>query len=301
VRIGTRGSALALVQARDVAQRLEQLGATVEIVAIRTEGDRLAQAALAEFGGKGLFVREIEAALLARRIDLAIHSLKDLPAKVPADLSLTAFLERADPRDLFITEAGVSLDDFPSGAVVGTSSLRRRIQLLHGRPDVLVQPIRGNVDTRLKKLRAGEYAGLIMARAGVARLGLLTPHMAILPESAFLPAPGQGIIAVEIRRDDGELAEFVSRIDHRDTHREAEAERSFMARLGANCHSVVAGLARAQGESISMTGWVSSSAGHTPLVASASGAIDASALGIQVADDLLRRGAGALLAVDASS
>jgi len=159
---------------------------------------------------------------------------------------------------------------------------------------VRVEPIRGNVDTRLKKLRAGEYGGLIMARAGIARLGLLTPQMIVLPETAFLPAPGQGIIAVEIRRGDERLAEILSRIDHGDTRREAEAERSFMARLGASCHSVVAGLARVRAASISMTGWVSSATGHAPLIASASGT-DPSSIGVQVADDLLGRGAAALL------
>src|SRR5262249_24612868 len=149
----------------------------------------------------------------------AVHSLKDLPAKLPDDLCLAAFLERADPRDVFITETGVSLEDFPPGAVVGTSSLRRRVQLLHQRPDVRIAPIRGNVDTRLKKLSAGDYAGLIMARAGVARLGLLAPHMAVLPESAFLPAPGQGIITVEIRRHDERVAELLSHVDHPAMHR----------------------------------------------------------------------------------
>jgi len=273
----------------------------VEIVSIRTEGDRLAQAALSEFGGKGLFVAEIEQALLAQRIDLAVHSLKDLPARLPDDVCLAAFLERADPHDVFIGRAGEGLDDLPAGAVVGTSSLRRRVQLSSRRPDLRFAPIRGNVDTRLRKLRDGEYDGLIMARAGLARLGLLSPDMAPLPEGAFLPPPGQGIIAVEIRRGDDPLARSLERIDHRDTHREAQAERSFLARLGADCHSVVAGLARAHGDSISMTAWVSSVSGHTALTGSASGTDDPSSVGARLADDLLGRGAAALLRGDDST
>src|SRR5262245_57160213 len=196
IRVGTRGSALALAQAGLVRAGL---GADAEIVPMRTEGDRLADATLAAVGGKGLFVREIEEALLRGQIDVAVHSLKDLPAEPPAGLALVAFLPREDARDVLVALRSVTLDDLPPGAVIGTSSPRRRGLGLAAGPDLGVEPIRGNVDTRLRKLAAGGFEAVLLAAAGLRRLGLAPAHCAPLDPERFVPAVGQGIIAVEAR------------------------------------------------------------------------------------------------------
>src|SRR5262249_27696136 len=176
LRLGTRGSRLALAQADEVAAAPETRGVEVETVPIRTSGDRLAQVALADFGGKALFVKEIEEALLDGQVDVAVHSLKDVPGELPAGLCLAAFPRREDPRDVLVTRGGEALRDLPTGATVGTSSLRRRVQLLASRPDLRIEPIRGNVDTRLAKLESGAYDAIVLARAGLSRLGLKVAH-----------------------------------------------------------------------------------------------------------------------------
>ena len=302
VRIGTRGSRLALVQAESVAAGLRAHGAAVEIVPIRTSGDQLAQVALADFGGKALFIKEVEDALRAGHVDAAVHSLKDMPAALPAELTLAAFPPREDPADVLVTRDGRGLGDLPAGARVGTSSLRRRVLLLRMRPDLHDEPIRGNVDTRLQKLADGRYDAIVLARAGLLRLGIDPPEAVRLPVEEFLPAAGQGILGVEARAGEGRLLELLATLDHTETRIQAEAERAFLHRLGAGCHTPVAGFARLDGPALSMAGLVASVDGATVLTAAVSGAPSAArALGEKLADELLARGAGALLVVDGSS
>ncbi len=296
VRLGTRGSRLALVQSEEVAGALRARGAEVEVVVIRTSGDRLAQVALADFGGKALFVKEIEEALLAGQVDVGVHSLKDLPSDLPPGLALGAFPVREDPRDVLLTRAGGGWEALPPGAVVGTSSPRRRAMVLARRPDLRAEPIRGNVETRLEKLRGGACDALVMAAAGLKRLGLSPPHRTPLDPAEFVPAVGQGVLAVEARQADRELLELLRAVDDTRTRLAAVAERAFLARLGAGCHTAVAGHARPEGEALVLTGVVASPDGSTVLRASASGpATTGRRLGVTVAEELLAKGAEALL------
>ena len=296
LRLGTRGSRLALAQAGQIADALRARGEEIEIVIIRTSGDRLAEVALADFGGKALFVREIEEALLDGRVDAGVHSLKDMPAELPSGLSLPVFPAREDPRDVLLTRTGGGLDDLPRGARIATSSLRRRALLLARRPDLSVEPIRGNVDTRLRKLEEGLCDGLIMARAGLERLGLKPEHAHPLAVEEFLPAVGQGILAVETRTADARVADALKAVDHAGTRTQALAERAFIRRLGAGCHTPVGGHARLVGGALAIAGLVASADGATMLTGEVSGpAAEAEALGERLADDLLGRGARRLL------
>jgi hydroxymethylbilane synthase len=296
LRVGTRGSRLALAQTQSVADALEALGVDVEIIVVRTSGDRLAQAALADFGGKALFVKEIEEALLDGRADVGVHSLKDMPAALPTGLCLAAFPPREDPRDSLVTRAGGGLLDLPPRAAVGTSSLRRRVLLLSRRPDLRVEPIRGNVETRLAKLESGACDALVLAKAGLDRLGLTPTHASPLAADEFVPAAGQGILGVEVREEDREARDLVGRLDDRRARTEALAERAFLLGLGATCHTSVAGHARLDGDALHLTGLVASLDGATVLDSSIVGlASSAEGLGRKLADELLARGARRLL------
>ena len=301
IRLGTRGSTLALVQARIVADALGG-DAAVEIVPMRTEGDRLAEARLAAVGGKGLFVREIEEALLRGEIDLAVHSLKDLPAEPPAGLVLAAFPPREDPRDVLVTKAPATLDTLPAGARVGTSSPRRRALLLAARPDLAVEPIRGNVDTRLRKLAEGDWGAIVLAAAGLSRLGLQPTHAVALEPDVFVPAVGQGIIAVEARADDRATLAALARTDDPATRVCALAERAYLARLGASCHTPMAAHARLDGATLRMVALVAGEDGRRVLRAAATApAADAERLGLELADTLLAQGAAELAALNPPS
>ncbi len=301
LRLGTRGSRLAVAQSGQVADALRARGAEIEMVVIRTSGDRLADVALADFGGKALFVREIEEALLDGRVDAGVHSLKDMPAVLPDGLRLAAYPPREDPRDVLLTRSGGGLDELPRGARVATSSLRRRALLLTRRPDLSIEPIRGNVDTRLRKLDEGLCDGLVMARAGLERLGLKPKHAQPLPVEEFLPAVGQGILGLEARTADGEVLEALRGVDHAGTRMQALAERAFLRRLGAGCHTPVAGHARIDGDAISIAGLVASLDGATVLSGEVSGpGSQAEELGERLAAELLARGARALLDAGAS-
>jgi hydroxymethylbilane synthase len=296
VRLGTRGSRLALIQCEQVAAGLRAHGARAEIVVIRTSGDRLAQVALADFGGKALFVKEIEEALLAGQVDVGVHSLKDMPAALPAGLTLAAFPAREDPADVLLTRGPGGWDGLPRGARVGTSSLRRRALVLARRPDLRPEPIRGNVETRIEKLRAGACDATILAAAGLRRLGLDPPHSTPLPVDEFVPAVGQGILAVEAREADREVLELLGRLDDTRSRSEALAERALLDGLGADCHTPVAGHARHDGAALTLTGVVASLDGATVLRWQASGEPrEAGRLGRAVAEELLARGAKALL------
>jgi hydroxymethylbilane synthase len=297
LRFGTRGSRLAVAQSNQVADALRARGLEVELVTIRTSGDRLADVALADFGGKALFVKEIEEALLDGRVDAGVHSLKDMPAVLPEGLCLAAFPPREDPRDVLLMRAGGGgLDDLPRGARVATSSLRRRALLLARRPDLRVEPIRGNVDTRLRKLDEGFYDAMVMARAGLDRLGLKPEHSHLLSSQELLPAVGQGILGVEVRAADQPVLEALSSLDDVAARAEALAERAFLRRLGAGCHTPVAGLARLTGTTVEMDGLVSSLDGRTVIRGRAGGPANrAEAVGESLAEDLLSRGARAIL------
>jgi hydroxymethylbilane synthase len=297
VRIGTRGSRLALAQSELMAETLRDLGAEVKLIPIGTSGDRLAQVALADFGGKAMFVKEIEEALLAGEVDLGVHSLKDMPAALPAGLCLGAVPRRDDPADVLVTAHGGTLADLPRGAVVGSSSLRRRALLLARRPDLRIEPIRGNVDTRLRKLEEGQYDALVVAAAGLNRLGLAPAHAVRLSPEEFLPAVGQGILGLEARHADRELLELLDRLNDTESRAEAEAERAFLLGLGADCHTPVAGWARPDGDgSLALRGLVASLDGRTVVEGSATGPMAAAAaIGRGLAGDLLARGAAAIL------
>ena len=253
IRLGTRGSALALAQARSVAAAM--IGVEVEVVPMRTEGDRLADARLAVVGGKGLFVRDIEEALLRGDIDLAAHSLKDLPAEPPAGLVLAAFPPREDARDVLVARRPFTLATLPEGARVGTSSPRRRALLLAERPDLRVGPIRGNVDTRLRKLSAGEADVIVLAAAGLARLGRLDEAGGRLDGELFVPAAGQGVIAIQARVPSPAADAAVASVNHAATMACLQAERAAVRALGASCHAPVGVSARLVAESLQIRGF----------------------------------------------
>jgi hydroxymethylbilane synthase len=247
IRIGTRGSPLALVQAHEVRDRLAAAHGAgrleVEVCVIRTSGDRIQDRPLAEVGGKGLFTKEIEEALLAGEIDLAVHSMKDMPTVLPAGLAISCYLPRADVRDAFISTKAASLAELPAGAMVGTSSLRRQAQVLRLRPDLRVAPLRGNVETRLRKLAEGAADATLLAYAGLARLGMEERITAAVPAEEMLPAVAQGAIGVEIRADDEATAQLLAPINHQATALAVAVERAFLAKLDGSCRTPIAGLA----------------------------------------------------------
>jgi hydroxymethylbilane synthase len=260
LRIGSRGSPLALVQAREVLRRLSAAcgvpAEQIEIKVIRTTGDAILDRPLSEAGGKGLFTKEIEEALLAGAIDLAVHSSKDMPTVLPPGLGLSAFLPREDARDAFIGRDAKTLQDLPMRAVVGTASLRRQALVKRLRPDLRIVPLRGNVETRLRKLDAGDADATILAVAGLKRLGLLSAATAILEIEDFLPAVGQGAIGIETRADDEETRALVDKINDADTASALAAERAFLAELDGSCRTPIGGHARVTGEVVRFRGMI---------------------------------------------
>jgi hydroxymethylbilane synthase len=258
LRIGTRGSPLAMVQARTVRARLAAVMGvaeeTIELVIIRTTGDVIQDRPLADAGGKGLFTKEIEEALLDGRIDLAVHSAKDVPTISQPGLMLAACLEREDPRDVFISRKAASFADLPQGATLGTTSPRRQAIAKQIRPDLRIVPLRGNVATRLAKLDAGEMDATILALAGMKRLGLEAHATHIMPVHEFLPAAGQGAIAMETRESDLRTRELLKRIDHADTFTALACERAFLAVLDGSCKTPIGGYAEISGDTIHLRG-----------------------------------------------
>lgn len=298
LRIGTRGSQLALWQARWVQQSiLEQWpGTTVELVIVKTQGDKILDVPLAQVGGKGLFVKEIEEALLDGRIDLAVHSMKDMPAALPEGLHIAAVPLRENPLDALISLRHASLEDLPQGARVGTSSLRRGAQLLHRRPDLTIVALRGNVDTRLKKLETTELDAIVLAAAGLTRLGLADRITAHIAPDIMLPAVGQGALCIEARNNDGSTKQLLAALDHRPTHVAITAERAFLHRLEGGCQIPLAGHATLENDQLQLTGLVAELDGSRMVHATNRGAPDqAAALGRQLAETLLHRGAGEIL------
>jgi hydroxymethylbilane synthase len=296
IRIGARGSALSLTQTELVASALRE-GAEVEVVPIRTTGDRLSRLEAA-MTGKDLFTREIDEALLAGRIDVGVHSLKDLPSRLPDRLTLAAVPPREDPSDVLVSRQRKTLASLPPGARVGTSSSRRRAQLLAARPDAEVLEARGNIDTRIRRLDEERWDAIVLARAGLARLGRLDEVAEVLPFSTMLPAIGQGALAIVAREDDSAVRDRVSRLDDLVSHREVRAERALLDLLEAGCRAPVAGLARVEGGRLRLAGAVFAPDGSRTLREEAEGpAEDAERLGRVVAERLLARGAASLIAL----
>jgi hydroxymethylbilane synthase len=298
LRIGTRGSKLALAQSAWVKARIESEHPRirVELVKIKTKGDRILGLPLSKVGGKGLFVKEIEDALLKGAVDLAVHSMKDVPAELPEDLEISVFPKREDPRDAFVSVRHKAIDQLPKGATVGTSSLRRAAQLLHLRPDLRVISMRGNVDTRLRKLDSGEVQAVILAAAGLRRLGLSRRISRLLPPSRFLPAVGQGMLGVELRRKDRQVKSLLKFLNDEETEKTAGAERAFLKRLGGGCQVPVAGFAKLKVNTLHLEGMVAELDGSLILRKKMRGSDQKpEKLGRALAEDLLSSGADRIL------
>ena len=297
--VGTRGSTLALWQTQHVVERLRAAapGLEVQIQTIQTRGDQVRDRALSQVGGKGLFVKEIENALLSGHIDLAVHSLKDMPTTQPEGLSLGAILKRADPRDALVARSDQgTLSSLPAGARIGTSSLRRRAQLLAARSDLQVHDLRGNVDTRLRKLREGQYDAIVLAAAGLERLGYADAISEVLPISLMLPAVGQGALCVEVRSDDDATADLISSLDQPPTRQSTEAERAFLRRLEGGCQVPIGAFALVEDGHLSLRGLIAALDGSHMVRDEIRGpAADASEVGMELAERLLAAGGLAIL------
>ncbi|MGQ0385169.1 MAG: hydroxymethylbilane synthase [Gammaproteobacteria bacterium] len=299
IRIATRRSRLALWQAEHVGARLAAAhpGLAVSLVPLVTEGDRIQDRSLAAVGGKGLFIKELENALIEGAADVAVHSMKDVPADMPAGLGIGAVLERADPRDAFVSNAHARMADLPRGARVGTSSLRRQCQLRRSRPDIAVVVLRGNVETRLRKLDDGEFEATVLAMAGLERLGLAARVRERLSPRQMLPAVGQGVIGIECRVADARIRELLVPLEHAPTRLRLVAERAFSGRLGGSCQSPIAAYAELDGDSIALRGLVGAPDGTRVYEDRIAGpARDGASLGIRLAVRMMEAGAAALLA-----
>ena len=298
LKIATRQSPLALWQAEHIRARLEALHTDlkVELVTFVTQGDKILDTPLAKIGGKGLFVKELEAALLDGRADLAVHSMKDVPMALPEGLNLAVICEREDPLDAFVSNTYNHFDELPQGAKVGTSSLRRKCQILKQRPDLEIIDLRGNVGTRLSKLDAGNYDAIILASAGLKRLGLAERIRHTIQPEFSLPAVGQGALGLECRTDDQAVLDFIQPLMHSETNACVRAERAFNAYLEGGCQVPIAGYAVLQNGQIHLEGRVGSVDGKTLLKAQQIGASEqAEQLGVALAQELLAQGAGDIL------
>jgi hydroxymethylbilane synthase len=299
ITIATRGSPLALWQAEHVAARLEALhaGLKVSLLTMKTRGDKFLDAPLAKVGGKGLLVKELEVGLLEGRADIAVHSLKDVPVAFPEGLELALVMEREDPRDAFVSNRYDSLASMPAGTLVGTSSLRRQTQVRERYPELRVDWLRGNVNTRLGKLDDGQYDAIILAASGLQRLGFdQRIKVAIAPEEC-LPAIGQGVLGIEIRTDDNEVRELIAPLAHAETTLRVRAERAFNQTLNGGCQVPIAGYAVLEGDQIYLRGLVGKPDGSEVLRAEIRGSSDqAHELGVDLAQQLLARGADRILA-----
>ena len=294
LRIGSRGSQLALWQANYIADQLRESGHEVEIQIIHTTGDKITDVALAKVGAKGMFTKEIEEALAAKQIDLAVHSLKDLPTELTEQFEIAAIPAREDPRDALCSAKYFDIKELPRNARVGTSSLRREAQLRAMRPDLEIHPLRGNVDTRLRKLEAGEYDAIILALSGLRRLGRTKLVRQTLPIEVMCPAAGQGALAVEIRAGDNSVRGALEFLDDATARSETDCERTLLKRLGGGCQVPIGASAKSSGGKLHLQAVVASPDGRSVLRESAEGE-DATALGEVVGLRLLRKGGGAIL------
>ena len=294
LRIGTRKSKLALWQANFIKEKLEEKGHTVELVLITTTGDKILDAPLAKIGGKGLFVKEIEEALLREEIDLAVHSLKDVPMLLPEGLSLGAITEKEFPFDVLISRRGESLEELPKKAIIGTSSLRRQVQIKRKRSDLQIEILRGNVDTRIRKLEEGKYDAIVLAYAGVKRMGLEDRITQILED--FIPAVGQGSLATEIREKDERIKECISFLDHRESRIRAEAERSFLRKLEGGCQVPIGAYAWIEEGKLKIRAFISDLSGEKFIEGYEEGKVEeAQEIGKRLADRLLEEGGKEIL------
>ena len=298
IRIATRKSPLAMWQAEHVTALLKGLypDLDVQIIGMTTKGDKILDAPLAKVGGKGLFVKELEQGMLDGEADIAVHSMKDVPVEFPDGLHLAVIMEREDPRDAFVSNTFESFEQLPQGACVGTSSLRRQCQLSDLRPDLRIEPLRGNVNTRLAKLDAGEYDAIILAAAGLVRLGFEERIRSRIEPAVSLPAIGQGAIGIECRADDPRVNALIAALYHPDTADRVLAERAMNARLHGGCQVPIAGYAVLDGDQLLLEGLVGTPDGTRILRAESSGPrADAEAIGVRVADALLAQGADEIL------
>jgi hydroxymethylbilane synthase len=295
-RIGSRGSRLAMWQADFVAQKLHSRGHTTSIEVIKTTGDRLAEVTLSQVGTKGMFTKEIEEALGAGQVDLAVHSLKDVPTEVSVEFELAVILEREDPRDAFVSVQYTELQSLPPGARIGTSSLRRQSQLLAFRSDLKIEALRGNVDTRVRRLEAGDFDAIILAKSGLMRLDRTEHVRATLDAAVMCPAPGQGALAIEIRRDDRLTQNAIAFLDHSDTKIAVECERAVLASLGGGCQVPIGAYAVLRDSHLEVSAVVARPDGSEVIRARMNGrADDMRSLGSAVAEQLIKRGADAIL------
>ena len=298
LRIGTRGSKLALAQSEWVKKEVQTRHpeVRVELVKIKTKGDKILDSPLSKIGGKGLFVKEIEDALLKNDVDLAVHSLKDVPAELQEGLEISVYPKREDPRDAFVSRHFRTVKDLPQGASVGTSSLRRSAQLLHMRPDLHIVPLRGNVDTRLRKLDSGDLQAIVLATAGLKRLGLSDRITTPLSPEAVLPAIGQGVLGLELRADDEKTRNLISFLNDLETELAARAERAFLKELEGGCQVPLAGYARVERDLMVMDGMVAELDGGVILRQQLAGGKDKPEdLGISLARQLIAAGADRIL------
>lgn len=299
LRIATRKSALALWQAEHIKAELERIhsGLRVELLGISTRGDKILDVPLAKIGGKALFVKELEEAMADGRADLAVHSMKDVPVELPAGLGLSVICERADPTDAFVSNRFEQVDDLPEGAVIGSASMRRQCQLKAYRPDLEVRTLRGNVNTRLAKLDAGDYDAIILATSGLRRLGFDSRIRYELPDYLCLPAVGQGALGIECRSDDAELAQLLAPLNHAASADRVRAERALNRRLEGGCQVPIAAYAILEGDTLFLRGRVGSPDGKTLYHAEGRAPrAEGEQLGIRLAEDLLAQGAGQILA-----
>jgi len=298
IKIGTRGSKLALSQAEWVKAELLRLhqDCQFDLVRIRTKGDKITDVPLARVGGKGLFVKEIEEALLSGQIDMAVHSMKDMPVEIPEGLCIGAVSRREDPRDVLIAKDALSIHELPRGARIGTSSLRRSAQLLHFRPDLIIQPLRGNLDTRLKRLLNEDLDAIVVAAAGIKRLSLTERVTEYLSMDIMLPAIGQGALGIEIREDDEAISKLVSDVDHVPSRIAVMGERSFLRKLEGGCQVPIAALGNIEEDRFTLTGMIADVNGIRLIRESVSGAKDrAEELGIELAEKMIKKGAKEIL------
>lgn len=298
VRIASRASELALWQSKHVAALLAELNPRlrIEILPITTHGDRILDRPLRAVGGKGLFIKELEVALKENRADIAVHSMKDVPAEIPGGLHIPAILVREDPRDVLLTNKGATLDEIPEMSRIGTSSLRRRGQILSRRDDLILCDLRGNVPTRIEKLETGMFDAIVLAAAGLRRLGLLRENYQFLGLEVMLPAIGQGAIGIECRQEDESIGELLDPLNDAATSFCVGAERAMNLILGGDCHAPVAGHAYIQGNDLTIAGLVSDVDGMRSVRSTANGAIvDAEQIGKQLGEALLENGAGEIL------
>jgi len=294
LKIGSRGSQLALWQANHISALLRQRGHRVELEIIKTTGDKILDVALAQVGTKGMFTKEIEDALAEKRVDLAVHSLKDLPTELPLGFELVAITERVNPHDVFLSVHYDCLDALPKGARVGTSSLRRQAQLKAFRPDLNIHPLRGNVDTRVRKLEQGEYDAIILAAAGLTRLGKTRLVKEYLSESFMCPAAGQGALGIEIRAGDAKMRELLGFLNNPDSRAATICERTLLNQLGGGCQVPIGAFAEVKDGKLRLTGVVARADGSEVLREQQTGT-DPVELGERVGNTLLKRGADKIL------